>query len=194
MVTMSVTKRLALVFTVLGLLVLSPAQFSEGFSLEKMCEVRCSYGRGGHLCNCGAVHFAGKRAGERYGGHSLLNLHEEDLMSSERNDMTERQHMLDSSPQILPKNEDSAGKDSPFRSGGLGHDASRGNSHYNNDNSGNGDVLVEGFIGVEDSQRSAVHRLALLLKDAIDERFSDNSPKARRWQSGVPFEENGVLF
>ena len=32
------------------------------FSKDAFCLERCSYGRGGNLCQCNAFHFAGKRA------------------------------------------------------------------------------------------------------------------------------------
>ncbi|RUS82328.1 hypothetical protein EGW08_009918 [Elysia chlorotica] len=48
-------------------------QLVAGMDLESICERRCLYGRGGPLCGCNAVHFAGKRSLYR-GDHVLQDL------------------------------------------------------------------------------------------------------------------------
>nr|KAG5698741.1 hypothetical protein BaRGS_008515 [Batillaria attramentaria] len=125
-----------------------------------MCEARCSYGRGGNLCNCNAFHFAGKRAGAAYSSRqSLLDLQDDDLMGLSAVKGGESGAGSGNSESYPPR--------------GVG----RSSGHR--DGANNGDVVVEGFIGVEGSQRSAVHRLASLLKDAIDERLC-------RWRGVKP--------
>ena len=49
--------RLLFVLTVLVVL----EQQSYGFEYSEYCEKMCMWGRGGNLCKCNAVHFAGKR-------------------------------------------------------------------------------------------------------------------------------------
>ncbi|XP_041371801.1 uncharacterized protein LOC121385261 [Gigantopelta aegis] len=55
---MSYSTAAVFVFTTLAVLIGS----TESFSKESFCAARCSYGRGGNLCQCNAFHFAGKRA------------------------------------------------------------------------------------------------------------------------------------
>ena len=121
------------------------------FSLEKMCETRGLYGRGGNLCNCNAFHFAGKRNGA---SHSLVD---------------------DSSPF-----HDRKYRHSVNANGGMGVSASGASSAFlsdrSQDHNDDGDdddraeVVVEGFFGVEGHERSAVQKLASLLKAALGER------------------------
>ena len=47
------------------LLVLAACPLAGAVEYNKFCESVCAYGRGGNLCNCNAVHFAGKRGGAK---------------------------------------------------------------------------------------------------------------------------------
>jgi len=51
------TCRLLFVLTLLAVF----EQQSSGFEYTEYCEKMCMWGRGGNLCKCNAVHFAGKR-------------------------------------------------------------------------------------------------------------------------------------
>ena len=53
---------LLLVGCVTVLLLVGGPGFSEaGFKIGSYCRALCAHGRGGNLCKCSAVHFAGKR-------------------------------------------------------------------------------------------------------------------------------------
>ena len=136
------------------LVLLFVPQLCHCFSLEKMCETRCLYGRGGILCDCNAFHFAGKRDAAE--SHSLLD------RSSPFRDRKYR----DSSLANGGMGASASGASSAFLS-----DGSRGDVGGHGDGNDDGaDVVVEGFFGVEGHERSAVEKLASILKSAIDER------------------------
>ena len=46
------------------ILLISVPEEVEGFDTGKYCRLLCKKGKGGNLCKCSAVHFAGKRVRE----------------------------------------------------------------------------------------------------------------------------------
>ncbi len=55
------------------ILLLSVPEKVEGFDTGKYCRSLCKKGKGGNLCKCSAVHFAGKRVREEDPGNGELN-------------------------------------------------------------------------------------------------------------------------
>lgn len=141
--------RISSVLTLLALLFLILVLESEGMSLEKICESRCFYGKGGQLCNCNAAHFAGKRTA----GQQVVA--KRDFTSSSRED---------------GERPEDAATDSKT-SGDISRPRHNGDGNTDLDASDDGSLVLGSFVDDDRHQRStAVQKLASLLKDAIDER------------------------
>lgn len=67
----------------------------------KYCERMCMYGRGGNLCRCNAVHFAGKRA-QQLSGDELRGHLVEDDVPSRWSDQPAPHHQSSEYAKLLP--------------------------------------------------------------------------------------------
>ena len=134
---------------------LVPPQACLAFSLERMCETRCLYGRGGNLCNCNAFHFAGKRDG---GGplNTLTELASDPFGARKYRDSGRQDGGASGVSGVFLSEDGRLGGGD----GGVGVD----------DDDDGADVVVEGFFGVEGHRRAAVQRMTALLKAALGGR------------------------
>lgn len=183
----------SLLLPLLLLLLLPPLALT--FNLEKMCASRCVYGRGGNLCNCNAFHFAGKRsqadktslasallAGKRSSNAdiassllALANIQDGELPTSVSDDT----------------DVDFRSRSSRGLSVGVEGAADKGADDRQDEEP---EMVVEGFFGVEGGQRSAVQRLAAILKSALGSR-TPTSAKSRKWsKSLLPFAADGDVY
>ena len=81
------------------------SQNCDGFEFSGYCQKMCKYGRGGNLCKCSAVHFAGKRQPELekdggYGQPYRYLTNSDVILGETKRDLNEDERADDSWPEV----------------------------------------------------------------------------------------------